>query len=156
MRRCSKTGVRKDVNVCEQARSFCGVCLAEVSIWESQFIPLTHTVLELAPPALSKDENVSADVTHRLSCYQLKNPPPKQLRSNVVERELPAHSCSPILQLWVMRQQGLIIHKAQLLSLPKIFSIRDVPHPLWQQDNSCTLNPVLLYKPLSEPNTCGF
>ena len=55
-----------------------------------------------------------------------------------------------------MRRQGLIIHKAQLLSLPKIFSIRDVPHPLWQQDNSCTLNPVLLYELLSEPNTCGF
>ena len=59
---------------------------------ESQFIPLAHTVLELAPPALNQDENVSADVTHRLSCYQLKNPPPKQLRSNTAEWELQAHS----------------------------------------------------------------
>ena len=73
-----------------------------VPVWQkwafervSLFHPLTHPVLELAPPALNQDENVSADVTHRLSCYQLKNPPPKQLRSNTAEWELQAHSVLP-------------------------------------------------------------
>ena len=62
-------------------------------------------------------------MTHRLGRYpavQLKNPSPRQLRSNTAGWELKAH---PVLtlQLRAMRQLALVFHRAQLLSPPKIF-----------------------------------